>query len=510
MSSTAIRTLRCATAFAPLAVASALLVVPATAAAQASWTDLFDHHSLAGWTPRGGAAKYAVEDGVIVGRAVAGEGNTFLCTERDDDDFELEVEFACDAPLNSGVQVRSEFADGRVRGPQIEIDEDVARGRFWAGGIYEEARRGWLDPADGEHGARGVAFGDAGRRLAKPGAWSWLHVVARGGEITAWLDGELRGHVRDEKPARGFIGLQVHAVDAKTLAAAPKGELAVRFRNVRIRALPKVATGMGDSDASLDAKPADSANAAGVAPANRLADEERRAGWRLLWNGTNGDGWRSATADEFPKRGWTVRDGVLTVGAKDPDAKDAGAANSATSESAGGGDLLTRERFSDFELRVDFRLTPGCNSGIKYFVQPDLHPITASGAPAATGSAIGCEYQLLDDALHPDAKLGRDGNRTLAALYDLIPPAADKPVRPIGAWNTARVVARGLHVVHWLNGVRVLDYERGSDAFRKLVAESKYKNLPHFGEWRDGAILLQEHGSEVSFRNVFVRRLPPD
>ena len=95
-------------------------------------------------------------------------------------------------------------------------------------------------------------------------------------------------------------------------------------------------------------------------------------------------------------------------------------------------------------------------------------------------------------------------------LYDLIPPAAEKPARPIGAWNTARIVARGTHVEHWLNGTRVLEYERGTDAFRALVQQSKYKNLPQFGEWRDGHVLLQEHGSEVSFRNVLIRRLPPD
>jgi hypothetical protein len=212
-----------------------------------------------------------------------------------------------------------------------------------------------------------------------------------------------------------------------------------------------------------------------------------------------------------------MRDGVLTVGAPpaaptnpstpaNPSPTKTGA--NPTSESAAGGDLLTRDRFSSFELRVDFRLTPGANSGIKYFVQPDLRPITATGEPAATGSAIGCEFQLLDDERHPDAKLGRDGNRTLAALYDLIPPAAGKPARPIGDWNTARIVARGSHVEHWLNGTRVLEYDRDSDAFRALVQQSKYKNLPHFGEWRDGHVLLQEHGSEVSFRNVKIRVLP--
>jgi hypothetical protein len=471
--------------------------------APSAWTDLFDHRSIKGWVVRG-PAKFDVVDGVLVGHAVASATNSFLCTEANYDDFVLEVEFRCDAPLNSGVQVHSEFVAGHVQGHQVEIDADVARGRLWSGGIYDEGRKGWLDPADGEKGAHGVAFSEQGRKIAnalaehrKREGWSWLHVVARGSELTVWLDGELRGHVRDAAPEHGFLALLVHAVDEKTLRAAPDEELAVRFRTVRIHPLPEVGSGVGDSDASRDA-----VVALDDSGANRLTDEESRAGWRLLWDGANEKGWRSATDESFPRHGWTMHDGVLTVGA--PTVAPA----KPSSESAAGGDLLTRDRFSSFELRVDFRLTPGANSGIKYFVQPDLRPITATGEPAAVGSAIGCEFQLLDDERHPDAKLGRDGNRTLAALYDLIPPAAGKPARPIGDWNTARIVARGAHVEHWLNGTRVLEYDRASDAFRALVQQSKYKSLPHFGEWRDGHVLLQEHGSEVSFRNVKIRVLP--
>src|SRR5262249_23557335 len=149
----------------PLVIAVAL---SSRASSQTPSSDLFDHHSLTGWVVRGGHAMYAVEHEEIVGRAVVGDSNTFLCTETGFDDFELEVEYRCDAMLNSGVQVRSEFVDGRVRGPQVEIDEDLHRGRLWSGGIYDEGRRGWLDPWDGEKGARGVAFSDQGRRLASP------------------------------------------------------------------------------------------------------------------------------------------------------------------------------------------------------------------------------------------------------------------------------------------------------------------------------------------------------
>lgn len=234
--------------------------------------------------------------------------------------------------------------------------------------------------------------------------------------------------------------------------------------------------------------------AADPAPPNTLTSAEQAAGWRLLWDGKTTEGWRSPKRDTFPKQGWSMEAGVLTVH------------DNKGEESAGGGDIITRERFSDFELLVDFKLTPGANSGIKYFVQPDLKPIDKkTGKPIGVGSAIGLEFQLLDDARHPDAKLGRDGNRTLGSLYDLIPAAATKPSLPIGEWNTARIVVRGPHVEHWLNGKLVVAYERGTPEFRAAVAQSKFKNLPGFGEWADGHILLQEHGNTVSFRNVKIR-----
>ena len=227
--------------------------------------------------------------------------------------------------------------------------------------------------------------------------------------------------------------------------------------------------------------------------ANRLTPQEEAAGWRLLWDGKTTEGWRSARAETFPAQGWEIKDGVLTVLA------------SGGPGSAPGGDIITRERYADFEMMADFKITKGANSGIKYFVQPNLDPITGAGAKAAVGSAIGLEFQVLDDARHPDAKAGRDGNRTMGSLYDLIPAAVGKTPNPIGEWNTARILASGRHVEHWLNGVKVLEYERGSEAFRRLVAQSKFKNIPGFGEWPGGHILLQDHGNTVSFRNLKIR-----
>ena len=233
---------------------------------------------------------------------------------------------------------------------------------------------------------------------------------------------------------------------------------------------------------------------AGVPTANVLTPAEQAAGWRLLWDGQTTTGWRGSRPGTAPAMSWEIKDGVLSP----RPVSDA--------LLVGRGSMLTHERFSSFELAVDFKLTPGANSGIKYFVQPDLKPIDKkTGKPTGVGSAIGLEFQLLDDARHPDAKLGREGNRTLGSLYDLIPAAATKPSLPIGEWNTARIVVRGPHVEHWLNGKLVVAYERGTPEFRAAVAQSKFKNLPGFGEWADGHILLQEHGNTVSFRNVKIR-----
>lgn len=157
---------------------------------------------------------------------------------------------------------------------------------------------------------------------------------------------------------------------------------------------------------------------------------------------------------------------------------------------------MTIAEYSSFELSMEFRLTDGANSGIKYFVTEQQ--------PKTPGSAKGLEYQILDDAKHPDAKLGIDGNRTLASLYDIL-PAKDRKVRPIGEWNQARIVVRGKQVEHWLNGVKVLAYERGGKIFLEHKAASKFKDLSGFGEAATGHLLLQDHGNQVFYRNIKIR-----
>ncbi len=224
---------------------------------------------------------------------------------------------------------------------------------------------------------------------------------------------------------------------------------------------------------------------------NSLTAKEKKDGWKLLFDGKTTNGWRGAYRDKFPASGWAVEDGTLTIAKADG------------RESRNAGDIVTDGEFSNFDLTFEFRLTEGANSGLKYFV--------VEQQPKPAGSAFGLEYQVLDDAKHPDAKMGRDGNRTVGSLYDL-KPAQNKRVNPIGQWNQGRVLVNGAHVEHWLNGKKVLEYERGGDEFRKLVSMSKYATPAYnangrFGEAPKGHILLQDHGDKVSFRDIKIKEL---
>lgn len=217
------------------------------------------------------------------------------------------------------------------------------------------------------------------------------------------------------------------------------------------------------------------------AQVNTLTEKEQKQGWRLLFNGENLDGWTSVGKETPPSQGWEIEDGILTV-RKTGDKR--------------GGDIITAEQYSDFELMVDFKITEGANSGIKYFF-----------TRYEKGGWLGLEYQMLDDERHPDAKMGRDGNRLQAGLYDMFPPVKKKE-NPPGEWNQARIVAKGTKVTHYLNGKEVLSFDRKSEAYRKAWELSKYnKSVPMFGDVKQGHILLQDHGDVVSFRNVKIRVL---
>ena len=219
---------------------------------------------------------------------------------------------------------------------------------------------------------------------------------------------------------------------------------------------------------------------------NTLSNTEKSDGWVLLWDGKTTDGWRKEKMTGFPTKGWSVEDGYLKIAA------------TGGAESAFAGDIVTTKKYKDFILSVDFKITKGANSGIKYFVDTEMNK--------GEGSSIGCEFQILDDDVHPDAKLGVRGNRTLGSLYDLIPAPTGKPVDKEG-WNTAVVKVKGNHVEHWLNGEKLLEYDRNNQMWNALVAYSKYKDWPNFGNAAEGHILLQDHGDEVWYRNIKIKEL---
>ena len=413
------------------------------------------------WTQINGTASFILEKGIVTGTTVLNSPNSFLCTKEKYGDFILEFDTWIHPQLNSGVQFRSEslaeYQNGRVHGYQVEIDPSE---RAWSGGIYDEARRGWLYTLNSN---------PEGKKAFRPGEWNHYRLEAIGNSIRTWVNGIPCADVVDYLTPSGFIALQVHSIGEDK----SKVGLQVKWKNIRIMTqnLPKYITPYSEiipQTSFLD---------------NTLTEREKKEGWRLLFDGTTSNGWMNARTKTFPASGWEIRDGILSVS---PETKAPG----------GGGDIVSVEKFRNFELTVDFRYAKGANSGIKYFVDTE--------SDNGVRSSIGCEYQILDDRENPDAKAGMEGNRKLAGLYDLIAP---KNIRDNGAgqWNRATIIVNGSKVQHWLNGFLTVEYERATPEWRELVAKSKFKDFKGFGEASEGRILLQDHGNLVSFKNIKIR-----
>ncbi len=446
-----------------LICALAMLATGAVGAADKhAGVSLFDGKTLQGWKQLGGAADYKVIDGSIVGSSRPGVPNSFLVTEKDYGDFILEFDVRQDVgPTNSGVQIRSlstpEFENGRVHGYQVDIDPSP---RQWSGGIYEEAQRGWFYTGE---------MNPPAKPLYQFGEWNHYRIEAIGPRLRVWINGKPAADVIDAVTKSGFFGLQVHSIDKPEDAGRTTTWKNLVVQTSKLKPAPPMGIFIRNN------------------LPNNLDADEKAQGWRLLWDGKTAKGWHGARAAGFPAQGWSLANGELAV---QPGGK--------------GGDIVTDQEFGAFELQMEFKFTAGANSGIFYLLTSPHDP--ASNAP------LGLEYQVLDDERHPDAKLGTDGNRTLASLYDILPRAklmTNVGIAPkIDVWQHARIVARADGTVeHWLNGVKVLEFKRGSDDYRAHVAASKFAKTPGFGEAAKGHILLQDHGDAVAYRSIKIRSL---
>jgi hypothetical protein len=434
------------------------------------WENLFNGKDLKGFKQLNGKAKYVVEKGEIVGTTVLNEPNSFLATEKEYGDFILELDLKVADSMNSGIQFRSEIKDAndqcnvdakkvpeRVHGYQAEVDPSD---RGWSGGIYDEARRGWLYSMENN---------SAAKKAFKPKQWNHYKIECIGNSIRIWLNGIACSHLIDDMTPKGFIALQVHAIkDAKNVGEE------IRWKNIRIQT------------ANLVKAPDDNVFVVNTL-INNISPEEKRMGYRLLFDGKTTNGWKAAGKEGIPAV-WYVENGTLNV------------SRGRSASVSSGGDIVTKEEFGAFDLQFEFQMTDTANSGVKYFVVEK---------EKTTNGPIGLEYQVLDDDKHPDAKAGREGNRKLASLYDLIPSNKNGREKiPIGEWNRGRIVVHpDNRVEHWINGWKVVEYTRGSAEFLSLVAKSKYAKIPGFGMGDKGHILLQEHGTHVAFRSFKIKEL---
>ena len=212
---------------------------------------------------------------------------------------------------------------------------------------------------------------------------------------------------------------------------------------------------------------------------NTLSQEEKEAGWELLWDGETSTGWRGIGMTHFPETGWVFEEGqLICLGEELPKEKRGGA-------------IVTEALYGSFELSWEFKIREGANSGIKYFVD--------EGLKASKGHGLGLEFAILDDANFPYED--KEAKRTCGSLYDLV-KAAPGAARPVGEWNQARLVVRGNHIEHWLNGKKVMEVEKGTPHYIELVSNSKYKRIKGWGEVPRGHILIQDEGPRTVFQNI--------
>jgi len=434
---------------------------------QSNWVDLFNENNFSGWEIKQGKANFQInKDNVITATTILDSPSTYMGTVQEYDDFILEYEIYATPGLNSGVQFRSFVNDiGQVYGYQCELDTDEFRS--WTGGIYDQSRRNlFLYP---------LTRNEKGKKAFKNGVWNKVRVEAIGNTIRTWVNGVQCSNLIDDTSKTGFIAMQLHSINSEK----DLGKV-VKWKNMRILT----------SNLEKNRWPVETYATEINHIDNFLSNDQISKGWRFLWDGKTSNGWRGAKLTTFPEKGWIIENGVLRV------------VSSGGLETGGGGDIVTIKKFSNFELEVDFKITKGANSGIKYFVDTNIN--------SGKGSSIGLEFQILDDKNHPDSKKGVSGNRTVGSLYDLITAQnlqesrGKRKILP-NTWHRARIVVNGSHVEHWMDNIKMLEYDRHSQVFKALVNYSKYQKWPGFGQADSGHILLQDHGDEVYFKNIKIR-----
>ncbi|MDG2450708.1 MAG: DUF1080 domain-containing protein [Saprospiraceae bacterium] len=443
-----------------------LVLIPFITTAQ-DWQPLFNGKDLTGWEKINGSAEYTVENQEIIGTTRTGTPNSFLATEKKYGDFILEMDVWLDPNINSGIQFRSESKEdimkGRVHGYQFELDPSD---RKWSGGIYDEARRGWIYP---------LSENENGQDAFINGKWNQIRIEAIGPNIKTWINGTQCANLVDDLTLEGIIALQVHSIGSEKDA----GRL-IRWKNIRILT----------TDLNSYQTPASTRIPEYNYVLNKLTENEKRKGWKLLWNGEDMSGWSAVSQKTNMKTQWSISNGILSINEGANPIQRA--------------DIKTDFEYDNFELIVYFKITEKANSGIKYLLLPE---------ELAKENAIGLEFQILDDNLHPDAKKGKNGNRTLGSLYDLI--RADNLTEKSNRhkrffknqWNRAKIIINNGHVEHWLNNVKIVEYNRHSQTFRALVEKSKYAEYKDFGQKESGVIVLQDHGDTVHFKNIKIREL---
>lgn len=410
------------------------------------WVSLFNGKDLTGWKQLGGRngnAKYEVIDGVIVGTTVANTPNSFLVTEKTYTDFVFEVDLFLEEPMNSGIQFRSlskdEYKEGRVHGYQCEVDPSS---RAWSGGIYDEARRGWLYP---------MTLNPEGGKSFKLNDWNHYRIECIGSTIRTWLNGVPAAYLIDDLTTEGFIALQIHSVKEG------KEGHRIKWKNIRIK--------------TQDLKPYPELEPIFVMNNiyGNMAEAELKDGWQWLWDGKTTSGWKGRGMEQFPSERWEIKNGILAVRALKNQQKV---------------DLISEGKYGSFELQWWFLLTQGATSGILYSANVDQKQ---------NNQLSGVEYQLQDDKNAEDTV----EVHSTASLYGLLKAVKkDKFVKATGDWNHARIVVQSdKHVEHWLNGIKVLEYNAADENLK--ILNSIFDDKGH--------IVLKDEGTEVLFRDIKIK-----